>query len=70
MASQAKVMGTVTNSVRFMIERLQSQIVEKSVPTDLNLNEFQVKEIVSLVQSSLEDSYNRTMNQIINAIDE
>jgi hypothetical protein len=67
MASQAKVMGSVTQTVRFMIERLQSQIAENR--NNLNLNEEQLRSLVNLVETSVQDSYNRSMNQIINTID-
>lgn len=67
MASQAKVMGSVTQTVRFMIERLQSQIAENR--NNFNLNEEQLRSLVNLVETSVQDSYNRSMNQIINTID-
>jgi uncharacterized coiled-coil protein SlyX len=67
MASQAKVMGSVTQTVRFMIERLQSQIAENR--NNFNLNEDQLRSLVNLVETSVQDSYNRSMNQIINTID-
>jgi len=67
MANQAKVMGTVTQTVRFMIERLQSQIAENR--NNFNLNDEQLRSLVNLVETSVQDSYNRSMNQIINTID-
>jgi len=67
MASQAKIMGSVTQTVRFLIERLQGQIVENK--NDYNLTDEQLRSLVTLVESSLQDSYNRSMNQIINTID-
>lgn len=67
MASQAKIMGSVTQTVRFLIERLQGQIVENK--NDYNLTDEQIRSLVTLVESSLQDSYNRSMNQIINTID-
>ena len=67
MASQAKIMGSVTQTVRFLIERLQGQIVENK--NNYNLTDDQLRSLVTLVESSLQDSYNRSMNQIINAID-
>jgi len=67
MASQSKVMGSVTQTVRFIIERLQADIAEnRSV---LALNENQTRVLVSMVEKSVQDSYNRSMNQIINTID-
>jgi len=67
MASQAKIMGSVTQTVRFLIERLQGQIVENK--NNYNLTDEQLRSLVTLVESSLQDSYNRSMNQIINTID-
>ena len=67
MASQAKVMGSVTQTVRFIIERLQADIAESRGV--LALNENQTRLIVSMVEKSIQDSYNRSMNQIMNTID-
>ena len=67
MASQAKIMGSVTQTVRFLIERLQGQIVENK--NNYNLTDEQLRSLVTLVESSVQDSYNRSMNQIINTID-
>ena len=67
MASQTKVMGAVTQTVRFIIERLQAQIAEDR--NNLELNEAQLRKIVSMVETSAQDSYNRSMNQIIKTID-
>lgn len=67
MSNQAKVMGTVTQTVRFIIERLQSEIAENR--NNFELNESQIRALLSLVETSAQDSYNRSMNQIINAID-
>tara|TARA_Y100001937_G_C7069534_1_gene307696 strand:- start:131 stop:337 length:207 start_codon:yes stop_codon:yes gene_type:complete len=65
--SQSKVMGSVTQTVRFIIERLQSNIAENR--NDLELNEAQLRKIIAMVETSVQDSYNRSMNQIINTID-
>ena len=65
--SQSKVMGSVTQTVRFIIERLQSNIAENR--NDLELNEVQLRKIIAMVETSVQDSYNRSMNQIINTID-
>lgn len=67
MASQAKVMGSVTQTVRFIIERLQGQIVENK--NNFSLNDDQMRKLVSLVEASVEDSYTRSMNQIVNTLD-
>lgn len=67
MASQSKVMGSVTQTVRFIIERLQAEIAESK--GNLSLNENQTRLLVKMVEQSVQDSYNRSMNQIINTID-
>jgi hypothetical protein len=67
MASQSKVMGSVTQTVRFIIERLQAEIAENR--GTLSLNENQTRVLVSMVEKSVQDSYNRSMNQIIKTID-
>lgn len=67
MASQSKVMGSVTQTVRFIIERLQAEIAENR--GSLSLNENQTRVLVSMVEKSVQDSYNRSMNQIIKTID-
>lgn len=67
MASQSKVMGSVTQTVRFIIERLQAEIAENR--GNLSLNENQTRVLVSMVEKSVQDSYNRSMNQIIKTID-
>ena len=66
MSSQAKVMGSVTQTVRFLIERLQTQIVENK--NEFSLSDEQVRRLVSLAETSLQDSYNRSMTQIMNSI--
>ena len=66
MSSQAKVMGSVTQTVRFLIERLQTQIVENK--NEFSLSYEQVRRLVSLAETSLQDSYNRSMTQIMNSI--
>lgn len=67
MANQSKVMGSVTQTVRFLVERLQNQIVENK--NNFDLNDDQLRKLVSLVETSVQDSYNRSMNQIINTLD-
>ena len=67
MANQGKIMSSVTQTVRFMVERLQNQIAENR--NDFGLTEDQTKKLLSLVEVSIQDSYNRSMNQIINTIE-
>ena len=60
-------MGSVTQTVRFIIERLQAEIAENR--GTLSLNDSQTRVLVSMVEKSVQDSYNRSMNQIIKTID-
>ncbi len=69
MANQAKIMGSVTTTVRFITDMLKNQIVEKS-RSELDLNEGQLNGIINIVETSIQDSYNRAMDQIINTIEE
>ena len=67
MASQAKIMGSVTAAVRFITERLQVTIAEKR--GELELTEDQVRKVNGLIEASIQNSYNRVMNSIINSIE-
>ena len=60
-------MGSVTQTVRFIIERLQAEIAESR--GNLSLNENQTRLLVNMVEKSVQDFYNRSMNQIIKTID-
>jgi len=66
--SQASIMGSVTSTVRFLKDRLKSEIVEKSNSEDLRLDDDQLKKLMFIVESSIDESYNRSMNEIITAI--
>ncbi len=67
--SQAKIMGSVTETVRFLKERLKSDIVENSNNEKLNLETEQIRKLLFIVDTSIDESYNRSMQEIINAID-
>lgn len=67
MANQGKVMGSVTQTVRFIIERLQAQLMEDK--NSLELNENQTRKLAAMFESSIQDSYNRSMDQILKTID-
>jgi hypothetical protein len=69
MANQAKIMGSVTTTVRFITDMLKNQIVEKS-RSELDLNENQLNGIIRIVETSIQDSYNRAMDQIMSSIEE
>ena len=70
MASQAKIMGSVTTTVRFLTDRLKSEIMENSNPNNLNLSQTQLNALMSMVENSIQESYNRSMDQIIRSIEE
>lgn len=67
MASQAKIMGSVTAAVRFITEQLQVTIAERRV--ELELTEDQVRKVNGLIEASIQNSYNRVMNNIMNSIE-
>ncbi len=67
--SQAEIMGSVTSTVRFLKDRLKSEIVEKSNDEDLRLDSNQLKKLLFIVESSIDESYNRSMNEIITAVE-
>jgi len=70
-SNQSKVMCQVTNAVRFMIEYTQSSMVEElnNQENEYNLNEAQVSKIVKSVERSVNTAYQRSMNEIMRAID-
>ena len=69
MANQAKVMGQVTQAVNFMIDKVKDDIVSSNQERELNLTTAQMRNLLSFVEASMKDAYNRSMDQIINAID-
>tara|TARA_R110000803_G_scaffold50327_8_gene104456 strand:+ start:23 stop:232 length:210 start_codon:yes stop_codon:yes gene_type:complete len=69
MASQSKVMGQVTESVNFMIDKVKDDIVSNNVEREINLTTAQMRNLLPLIEASIKDAYNRTMDQIINSID-
>ena len=69
MANQAKVMGQVTQAVNFMIDKVKDDIVSNNQERELNLTTVQMGNLLSFVEASMKDAYNRSMDQIMNAID-
>ena len=69
MASQSKVMGQVTESVNFMIDKVKDDIVSNNVEREINLTTAQMRNLLPLIEASIKDAYNRTMDQIINSIE-
>jgi hypothetical protein len=69
MASQAKVMGQVTQTVNFMIDKVKDDIVSNNQERELHLTDVQLKNLLGFIEASMKDAYNRSMDQIINVID-
>jgi len=67
MGKQSKIMGAVTQTVRFAIDMLKNDVVNNK--NTLKLNDEQIRSLVALVESSIQTSYNRSMDQIIKEID-
>ena len=69
MASQSKIMSQVTQSVDFMIDKVKDDINARNVESNINLTTDQLRKLFSLIDMSMKDAYNRTMDQIISSID-
>jgi|TARA_Y100000114_G_C11752036_1_gene324855 CRISPR/Cas system CSM-associated protein Csm2 small subunit len=69
MASQSKIMSQVTQSVDFMIDKVKDDINARNVESNINLTTDQMRKLFSLIDMSMRDAYNRTMDQIISSID-
>ena len=69
MARQAKVMGQVTQTVNFMIDKVKDDIVSNNQERELHLTDVQLKNLLGFIEASMKDAYNRSMDQIINVID-
>jgi len=69
MASQSKIMSQVTQSVDFMIDKVKDDISARNVESNINLTTDQMRKLFSLIDMSMRDAYNRTMDQIISSID-
>ena len=67
MASQGKIMGSVTSAVRFITEQVQASIAEKR--KELELTDEQARKLNVLVEASVQKAYSRSMNSIMNTID-
>jgi len=69
MASQSKIMSQVTQSVEFMIDKVKDDINSRNIENNINLTTDQMRRLFSLIDMSMKDAYNRTMDQIISSID-
>ena len=55
MASQSKVMGQVTESVNFMIDKVKDDIVSNNVEREINLTTLQMRKLLPLIEASIKD---------------
>ena len=69
MSNQSKIMVSVSETITFLRDQLKNEIVEKQNAENLNLDKEQVRKICAIVDNSIRTSFNRSMNQIINAIE-
>ena len=69
MSNQSKIMVSVSETIAFLRDQLKNEIVEKQGTENLKLDKEQVRKICAIVDNSIQTSFNRSMNQIINAIE-
>jgi hypothetical protein len=69
MANQAKIMGQVTMAVDFIVDKLKDDIITNNQTREVNLTQQQTRALFSLIEMSVKDSYNRSMDQILKSID-
>ena len=67
---QSEIMGSVTQTVRFIIEQTQNQMIQRLRDNDAGyaLTEEQIKEIVTSLEPSINLAYQKSMDEIIRAI--
>ena len=61
-------MGELTQTIRFIVERLKSDLVEGNASQGLELDENTLRKVIFVAESSIQDSYNRSMDNIINVL--
>ena len=69
MANQAKIMGQVTMAVDFIVDKLKDDIITNNQTREVNLTQQQTRALFNLIEMSVKDSYNRSMDQILKSID-
>lgn len=67
---QSEIMGSVTQTVRFIVEQSQNKMLEtlNDSESGYDLTERQIREIVTSLESSINTAYQRSMDEIIRAI--
>ena len=68
--NQAKIMGSVTQTVRFIIAQVQTNLLEDltNPASGYDLTNDQAVEIVRSLESTINTAYQRSMDEIIRAI--
>ena len=68
--NQSEIMGSVTQTVRFIIEQVQTNLLEDltSPGSGYNLTNDQAVEIVRSLETTINTAYQRSMDEIIRAI--
>ncbi len=68
--NQSAIMGSVTQTVRFIIEQAQSNLLEQltNPESGYDLTNDQVSEIVRTLEPTINVAYQRSMDEIIRAI--
>ncbi len=71
MSKQSEIMGSVTQTIRFIVEQSQSQLTEtlRDPSHGYDLTELQIREIVRGLEPVINTAYQRSMDGIIRAID-
>jgi CRISPR/Cas system CSM-associated protein Csm2 small subunit len=52
-----------------MIDKVKDDINSRNIESNLNLTTDQMRKLFSLIDDSMKDAYNRTMDQIISSIE-
>ena len=69
MSKQSKVMGEVTNTIRFAVEYTKTNVVDHVNAEEYNLTQDQLMKWCNVIETAVTTAYNRSMNQIIEAIE-
>ena len=69
MSNQSKVMGEVTNTIRFAIEFSRDKLVDHINNGEYELTQEQVQVLCSVLETSINTAYQRSMDQIMGLLD-
>ena len=69
MSNQSKIMGEVTNTIRFAIEFSRNRLIEHINDGEYELTKEQVRELCSVLETSINVAYQRSMDQIVSTLD-